>query len=452
MRLGFYDYANAVVGTDGVLFKDKLTDGSAAYVAETGAGSHTYSSAGFTGTATSGLSITGVPGQSTMVEGTIQCIVSKEACTETPGATQQFIVGVGGTTFNLQKLTSGNVSLLCGTRMDHRLSGVDAFFNPEQEATSSDMIPMVVTWDGSGAQLWWNGMLAIDVSWNNSGQRCTFADIRINANTASGGTFTWTDLIISSSKCVLPTGTKGFNVINTYGDSFMQQSQYPGHDTGDLELWARRGPTDQGTDVDTLDGLTATVVNGLGGYPRVETSITATMQRILAKNNLHTGLVNGWPIGGGGIEDPNGIHTVRTRVTASLTGLYGMMPDVAVIVCGYNDAAIADQSTMQASWEAMIDEFVAANPAIKIFIATLVFNTHVDFNPTLSEVQAYNVIINGLAVTYSQVTIVDMFTVLGGATNDNSNGYLLASDNIHPSLTGAIKYGEEITTAILNSL
>jgi len=453
MRIGFYDYDTATVGTDGVLFKSKFTS-LPTYCTENGVGTHTYSAAGFTGEATAGINITGIPGQSTLLanEGTFQCRISKEALGASPGATETLFIGVGGTTTQLQKLTSGNVSIIAGSRLNHRVGGLDGYCDPELEACEEDMILMTITWDKAGIQVWWNYLLALDVAWNDSTTKSTFNDIRINANNTGGGTYTWTDVIISSSKVIFPTGTKGLNVINAYGDSYMQQSQYAAHLSDNLEKWSKVGPTDAGNDVDTLDGLTASVANGLGGYNRTDSSITLTLQRELAKRGLYTGIVRGWHIGGGGIEDANGAHTVRTRVTASLTGNYGPMPDVALIVAGYNDAIIVDQSTMQASWQAMIDELVAANSSIKIYVTTLPFNGNGGaYGPSIGEVQAYNAHINAINTANPEVTLIDIYTLWGGATNDNSNGFF-GVDDIHPSLTGAMDYGKLIAKAIAEDL
>ena len=108
-KLGFYNYDDAVVGSDGVIFKDDLTSLPAEAV-ELGGGTFEYTSAGFVGTPTTALSFTGLTGQADLiVEGTMRVMVSKE-CFDSqfePAAAQNFLPFLGGTRFDTNKISSG---------------------------------------------------------------------------------------------------------------------------------------------------------------------------------------------------------------------------------------------------------------------------------------------------------------------------------------------------------
>ena len=452
MRFGFYDYASAAVGTDGVIYKNDLTSlaGLPAGTTEIGVGTHTYSSAGFTGAATASLSIIGVANQALLaVEGTLACRVSPSmfSIEGTNGLNENVLAFKTGQNAIFSKNTLGRLLMLSNSNLDNRESGTDQFTYFRSASVGTDMVDLVLSWDQGGIDIWVNQGLMQSSKWESSSTRPSFAEIYINGQSSSGGVYTWTDLLISSKKVVIPSGSLATNVIHFYGDSYVQQGQYPPHDTSDRPAWSHQGVTDNGTDYQTEDGKTPDT-----GYKVPanvwDSGMFINMQRELNRQNLFTSKIRFWGIGGGGVESigidtPN---TVPTRVSTALGKNYAA-PDIAVIVCGYNDAN-KSQATMKASWQTMLDEIIARNSNIKIIVCTLPFGDNGTFSPTLTEVQTYNTMLYELAASNSEITIVDIYTKFG--TSDNAAWFSV--DGIHPSYIGQVTYGRMIGAAIASAV
>lgn len=456
MKVGFYDYATAEVGVDGVIYKEPLTSFPVSGATEAGAGVFSYDENGFAGTPTSTLLFSTIAGQSDLAtEGSLSVLVSKEAFAfeDIPAAATNFLTMQLGNRFDFNKSESnGSITANCGGVLNHKANGLRALSYPNIAAYDDDLVPLVMSWDQTQIEVWVDHNKMWSCAWLDSDTMPDFTLLFINGRYSSGGTYHWKNIIISNKKINMPTATLGLNVINMYGNSYMQQGGYPRHSTSDYEGWPYRGPTDVGTNVDTIDGLTATSANGLGSSTRANAGIFITLQRELSKAGLYTGELNGWFVGGGGVEVSNGGNTVRTRVTASLLPQYHPRPDVAVIVNGYNDCTKADQSTMQGSWQAMIDEITASNTDVKIIACTQPYHDNASFVPTLAQVQAYNVIVGAIGTANAEVTVVDIYTIWGGAADEGETLGYWNTDNIHPSNAGHVSYGKEIAVALISVL
>ena len=456
--MGFYDYDSAVVGEDGVLFKDPFTSLPSSYSTEIGVGTHVYTADGYVGADDTAVWVNTFPNQADLnIEGTFQALVNKEALATVTTTSANFLQMRGGknTNYNISGAISGSIGVIASAYLLHKDNGVACHPQLRTEAADPEMVEFVCTWDQGGFTTFWNGIMVFDCGWvdTTSTNRCDFSDgFRINGSGSTGGTMTWKNVLISSKKVILPTGTKGFNAINFYGNSYPQQGQYPSHDASDRESWPNPGPTDTGTDRDTQDGQTATSANGLGsGQSRGDAAMCITVQRELAKAGLYNGYINNWPCGGGGFEATNGTtgFSIDDRIVVSLNGSYGIPPDIAIIVNGYNDATITP-TTMQASIQASINRIVTANSDVKIFICTQPYHEHASFVPTHAEVVAYNVLLTAVATATPQVTLIDIYTQWGGEADTFSSTYW-AADNIHPSQEGQVAYGKAIANAIMAS-
>lgn len=461
MRLGFYDYDSAVVGEDGVIYKEPLTSLPTSGAAEVGAGTHTYSSAGFTGEPTAGLSFSGISGMTDLpTEGTCTFWVSKEAFSkllaDIPASSQNFMridaspylyLNKNGVASPVENI-NGRIKLHEPVSLNGRLSGAEFWYYGDPngwELNSDGQVRVDITWDGGGIEVWVDKGRAMSCPWNDSASIPNFTAIVFNSAAASGGTYTWKNVLIATHKTVMPS-SKAVRLIHFYGDSYTELGNYPGHDTSDRQKYSYEGVTEDGTNVTTQDGKVG------AGYNQTSSNMDAGMipvtQRQLAKHNLFTDKIQFWGHGGSGVEKTGSdtVNTTATRVTTALSGNYDT-PDIAVIVCGYNDAT-ESQATMEASWQSMIDEITTANSNIKIIVTTLPYHNHASFAPSLAEVQSYNVIVNAIGAANSEITIVDMYTRWGGANDDGDTLGYWSADNIHPSNKGQADYGRAIASAI----
>lgn len=470
-RAGFYNYADAVVGVDGVIYKEPLTSFPLAYTTETGAGVHTYSAAGFTGTPTAGLAVIGAPDQSKLaVEGSLSFKCSKAAFSglleDIPVANENFLVMQGGDQLNFNVAGGAPVewgngyirTVVGGTGCyGHHTSAEQRFFGNANgwEVDSLGHVQVDITWDTSGLDVWLDKGMCISVRFPETGLRCLFTTIALNSANTSGGNYTWRNLIVAYHKFIIPTSSRETNIIHVYGNSYTAQSQYPPHDSNNRQRYSQDGVGTYGVTVTTEDGKSGT------GYTAVTNLMDAAMfpviHRQLAKHNLFTNRIHFWGHGGAGIEAVGAdlTNTVATRVTTALSGPYPI-PDVAIVVSGYNDAALnggsgpADLAAYELAWNAMIDEIIAASPDVKIVICNQPYNTDALFFPTLLSTQNVNSIADNVSKTYSQVTLVDMLNAFGGYTGDGTRFW--RPDRVHPDDEGQALYGVSVANAIAGAV
>ena len=459
-RFGFYEYDKATVGSDGVIFKHPLTS-KPDEATEVGAGPWTYTSAGFAGVPTAGLTFAGLTDQADLaIEGTLQFMISNDAFNAgyTPAAAENFISFVGGTRFDMQKnQTFGHVKMICSGTMNGKYTGIDelCYGSPNGRETNSDgLVECVMSWDQCGMKLWIDKHKLFDVPWNNSSTMPNFATIAINTAAASGGTYTYKNLLISTKKTVIKPSSHKVRVLNVYGDSFPQLGNYPqfsGTNQQRSYYFSSSDNASPGT-VLTLDGQNGTGYdNGSGHY---DDGMIPTTHRWLAKNGLFTNKIEFWGEGGSGYETAGaGLgQTVPQRVATSLDGNYPV-PDVAVLVAGYNDASGGGiTGGFQTAVETSIASLKTANSNIKIIITTTPVNTHADFlsgePDPIGQVQAINAVIEAVAAADSSVTLVDIYTLFGGAANDGTSN--MSGDYKHPNAAGQAIYGRNIANAIVS--
>jgi len=195
MKIGFYDYNKATVGSDGVIFKDTLKDGSTPTGA-TDVGTPTWSSDGLVSSATAGVSFATITSANTQldVEGMFRFMVSKEACSSEPDetpATSGNWVGVGNPAFVLNKVgnasptrgTHGYNKPYRGTNLIGRLTRDRLYYFGTSKAWEivDDKVEVIITWDGGGIDVYVDKFKAMSVPWTvarptRTASRCaTFA-------------------------------------------------------------------------------------------------------------------------------------------------------------------------------------------------------------------------------------------------------------------------------------
>mgnify|MGYP001819498111 FL=1 len=130
---------------------------------------------------------------------------------------------------------------------------------------------------------------------------------------------------------------------------------------------------------------------------------------------------------------------------------YGIQ-QIAVLAAGYNDSdgtGVADTGTYQTAIEGCISAIKAVNANCIIIMCTIPFKTGT-FSPSLANVQEVNSVITTVANADADVTLIDIYSLFGGATNDGSVNF--HADNVHPSAAGHAVYGNAIADAILKRL
>lgn len=314
-----------------------------------------------------------------------------------------------------------------------------------------------MTWDQCGFKLWVDRFKAFDVLWTNSATLPDFTEIYLGAISSGGGTYTYKNLLVSDKKTVIKSASHVTRSVSFYGDSYAQQGNYPQVDaSGHQSTYHYSSSDDTEATSYTEDGLNSDDGNFDNNGALGEAGMIPSCQRGLAKKGLFTNKVRFWAEGGTGYTDADAGGTnmdVEARVDVALNGNYSI-PDVAVIVAGYNDATGAADTSARAdivtAAQGIVDALTTANANIKIIMTTLPYNTNTNYmtgvSDKLAKAQAVNAAITSVANANTEVKLIDMHTIFGGSTNDGSTN--MEVDYVHPSRAGQAIYGNRIGNAI----
>jgi len=126
-------------------------------------------------------------------------------------------------------------------------------------------------------------------------------------------------------------------------------------------------------------------------------------------------------------------------------------PDIVFIYVGVNDVidiTPPSATTFDTDYRANIDTLIALNANIKIICGTIIApSNHASYTSSTyqTRLESFNAKITALPATYSQVSVVDLYTLFGSWNVDSAD---FISSDLHPSPQGHWKIGRYLADAV----
>lgn len=424
---GFPDYGSAVVGVDGCILKNPLTDGGN-LSGGVAIGSPVFTDRGVVLGYTNGLRWNGVFGN--LPQGTMSFTVNKSWFDKDQA------VPVGNNI--LAQIRGGtNVQLIRDTSKYIRVTGTATLTIEGQQHRlelgsigKPDRVRCDISWTQSGISVYLQHMIVLEANWLAGPNAPNGSDFLLGSTFTSQGPdpeCLISDFTVYNRPIVVPISDRFANMV-VGGDSIIMLGGYPRKYTGTEWHLARVWQIE--------DGVTG---SDLGGGLHYDMGITPTIHRKLLRYHQAPGRrIREYSEASIGWQHSNGDgHNMPGRLANLVSGKYPIPREILLHV-GTNDAAdlaITVPGTLQATIQASIDALKAARDDINIHLGAVLGRTNANVR---ERIDAVNGIYQELSVINSGVEYVNGFDHMGG--HDIPAEYLV--DGVHLSDIGCVRLGE----------